>query len=334
MELISVIIPVYNSENTIEKCVMSVCEQSYKNVELIIVNDGSTDSTASICRKLIEKDDRVTIIDIENSGVSIARNIGMAQSSGRYITFLDSDDYFSTDALLLMANKIYDADLVVGNLKYTYVDKENIEKDYIFDNEGKITIASYLNYFSKYHLDVVLGSNWNKLYNKKIIDEKNIYFEKNEYFAEDLVFNLKYLEYVKQIYVMNEIINYHAVDTFDSLSKKDHNIDILWTRCKIIYNMISQLYKKNDISKSNLNDFLLNLLDLTIRRICMSSVTFYSKVKKCSIICQDAFEKIDDIQYHSDNRLYNYIIKCKNKPIILITIYIFLDVKNRRRMYE
>ena len=90
---VSVIIPVYNGEKTIEKCINSIINQSYKDLEIIIVNDGSTDNTYEICQKYSQKDDRIQVINQENKGVCLARNIGIKFSKGDYIQFVDSDDW-------------------------------------------------------------------------------------------------------------------------------------------------------------------------------------------------------------------------------------------------
>ena len=104
---ISVIIPVYNVEKWLNKCVDSILSQSYENFEVILVNDGSTDKSGDICDKYLKEDNRVKVFDILNSGQSVARNIGLKEAKGDYILFIDSDDYIEKNTLKRMYEKIY-----------------------------------------------------------------------------------------------------------------------------------------------------------------------------------------------------------------------------------
>lgn len=111
MNKLSVIIPAYNVEKYIEKCIESVINQSYKNLEIIIINDGSTDHTDELCKKYIDKDARIKYISKENEGLSEARNTGLRYATGDYVTFLDSDDYFDLNYASIMMKEILDDDL-------------------------------------------------------------------------------------------------------------------------------------------------------------------------------------------------------------------------------
>ena len=101
-ELISVVIPIYNRESTLQKCVDSVLAQTYKNIEVILVNDGSTDRSGDICRRYEQIDPRVKVISKENGGLSSARNAGIDKSCGEYIFFIDSDDWIDSDTLKVL----------------------------------------------------------------------------------------------------------------------------------------------------------------------------------------------------------------------------------------
>lgn len=103
-ELISVVIPIYNRESTLQKCVDSVLAQTYKNIEVILVNDGSTDRSGDICRRYEQIDPRVKVISKENGGLSSARNAGIDKSCGEYIFFIDSDDWIDSDTLEVLLN--------------------------------------------------------------------------------------------------------------------------------------------------------------------------------------------------------------------------------------
>lgn len=116
--IISIIIPVYNTGNYLQECIDSVRQQSYKSLELIFINDGSTDNSSAILDKAAESDPRIKVIEQENSGLSAARNRGMREASGDYIMFLDSDDWLDkgTCEIALGKMKQYDADVVFGHI--------------------------------------------------------------------------------------------------------------------------------------------------------------------------------------------------------------------------
>lgn len=124
-KLVSIIIPVYNVEKYLKRCIDSLCNQTYKNIEIILVNDGSTDSSGIICDQYEKKDSRVKVIHKLNGGLSEARNTGMEVASAQWITFVDSDDYVSLSYIsnLVGAAMNENADMAITNLKKTYSDK-------------------------------------------------------------------------------------------------------------------------------------------------------------------------------------------------------------------
>lgn len=108
MDLVTIIVPVYNVENYLNRCLDSIIKQSYKNLDIILINDGSTDNSLKICNNYAKNDTRITVINIENSGPSICRNIGLEKAKGGYISFVDSDDYIEKNFIetLLKTKKI------------------------------------------------------------------------------------------------------------------------------------------------------------------------------------------------------------------------------------
>ena len=116
-EKITVIVPVYNVEHYLEKCLDSLINQTYKNLEIIVINDGSTDNSGEICQEYAQKDNRIVYIEKENGGLSDARNVGLDKMTGSYVTFIDSDDWVELDYVEILYKKIieYQADIAVGN---------------------------------------------------------------------------------------------------------------------------------------------------------------------------------------------------------------------------
>lgn len=168
-DLISIIIPVYKVEKYLEKCIESVLKQTYTNLQIILVDDGSPDNCGKICDEYAKKDPRIEVIHKVNGGLSDARNVGIAKTKGKYIGFVDSDDYIKEDMYEILINLIkeYDADVSICNL-YDVIDG----KEYIRNNENGIQEYSRLEILKEVLLDKNIQSYaWNKLYKKELFDE-------------------------------------------------------------------------------------------------------------------------------------------------------------------
>ena len=168
-DLISIIIPVYKVEKYLEKCIESVLKQTYTNLQIILVDDGSPDNCGKICDEYAKKDSRIEVIHKANGGLSDARNVGISKAKGRYIGFVDSDDYIKEDMYEILLNLIkkYDADVSICNL-YDVID----ENECIRNKENGIREYSRLDILKEVLLDKNIQSYaWNKLYEKELFDE-------------------------------------------------------------------------------------------------------------------------------------------------------------------
>ena len=168
-DLISIIIPVYKVEKYLEKCIESVLKQTYTNLQIILVDDGSPDNCGKICDEYAKKDSRIEVIHKANGGLSDARNVGISKAKGRYIGFVDSDDYIKENMYEILLNLIkkYDADVSICNL-YDVIDGN----EYIRNKENGIREYSRLDILKEVLLDKNIQSYaWNKLYKKELFDE-------------------------------------------------------------------------------------------------------------------------------------------------------------------
>jgi len=191
---VSVIVPVYNVEKYLDKCLNSLVNQTLKDIEIIVVNDGSTDNSEKIIKKYLKKNKNIKYIKKNNSGVSEARNIGLEQATGEYIGFLDSDDWLETNAYEKMYNKAKteDFDIVVCDTQAIFPTKNsyissNIKNDYIKNKELMIDAYAVI---------------WNKIYKKETI--KDIEFKKNMNFCEDVEFLYMVYSKIKKVGVIHE----------------------------------------------------------------------------------------------------------------------------------
>ena len=209
---ITVIVPVYNVENYLRKCLDSIMAQTYKNIEIIVVNDGSTDTSGEICKEFSGMDHRIIYIEQENAGLSAARNTGLNNMSGDYVTFVDSDDWAELDYVEILYKKIieYQADISVGNY-YSYNEDEETYYFHIYGDSyyekvyDNISIFENL-YESQEMKSSALISAWGKLYKAKLFDY--LRFEKGK-LGEDGYFNQKmYLSVNKVVYLNKGLYAY------------------------------------------------------------------------------------------------------------------------------
>ena len=206
-EKITVIVPVYNVENYLEKCLDSLINQTYKNLEIIVINDGSTDNSGEICQEYAQKDNRIIYIEKENGGLSEARNVGLDKMTGSYVTFIDSDDWVELDYVEILYKKIieYQADISVGNY-YSYNEDEKTYYFHIYGDSyyekvyDNISIFENL-YESQEMKSFALISACGKLYKAKLFDY--LRFDKGK-LGEDGYLNQKMYLYVNKVVYLNQ----------------------------------------------------------------------------------------------------------------------------------
>ena len=219
--LVSIILPVYNAQNHLARCVGSICAQTYRNIEIIILNDGSKDQSLPVCEEFRQKDPRILLVDKANSGVSDTRNLGLKLASGKYVEFVDSDDYLDPDFTerLVAAAEENEADFVIAPYKMVIpagASKPEQVLDKIQDELGVMSVARppevreygflpagvydkdtfalrLMDKPASYFYSVL----WNKLYRRDILTGNDIQFVSEMRWAEDLVFNMQYIQYAE-----------------------------------------------------------------------------------------------------------------------------------------
>lgn len=222
---VSIIIPIYKAEKYLQRCLESVLQQTYKDIEIILVDDGSPDSCPLICDNYKEKHSRIKVIHSENYGQSVARNKGMELASGKYISFVDADDVLVEDAierLIAIAEK-GSYEIVSGN--YFRID-EKIKissKSYSTGEINKYGCKDHRKRYNLYKTSSSFGYAWGKLYRTSFINEHKLRFDPaKKVFMEDSLFNLKAFSFNPKYYVLNEpIYNYYIYESSASNKKED-----------------------------------------------------------------------------------------------------------------
>lgn len=238
--IVSIVLPVYNAQNHIARCLESICAQTWQELEIIVLNDGSKDQSLPVCDAFRAKDPRILLVDKENSGVSDTRNLGLKLASGKYVQFVDSDDYLDPDFTerLVTAAEENAADLVIAPYKMVIpagASKPEQVLDKIQDELGVMTVArppevreyGFLpagvydkDTFARRLMDkpasYFYGVLWNKLYRRDLLQDHAICFTSEVKWAEDFVFNLQYIRYA-EVFVSLEKPGYYYVQNPQSI---------------------------------------------------------------------------------------------------------------------
>ena len=254
--MVSIIIPVYNAEKTIRRCVDSVLNQEYKDTELLLVDDGSTDLSGQICDEYARKDSRVCVIHKENTGVSDTRNLALERARGTYLQFLDSDDWISPDATSLMvrAARENSCDMVISDF-YRVVGERVSHKGDI-EPGGLLTREEFAGFMMEKPADFYYGVLWNKLFRRALVEEHGLRMDKTISWCEDFMFNLEYIRHTKTIYALHVPI-YYYVKTKGSLASQGLSITKTIKMKSMVFSYYHDFYKsvltEEDYEKNRLS---------------------------------------------------------------------------------
>ena len=221
--MISVIIPIHNSEATIARCLDSIKAQLYSDYEVLMIDDGSSDNSYEICKEYEEKYKRFRLFAYSNHGVSWARNQGIKLSKGEYIMFVDSDDTINHHMLTDMIEHSSNAEIVISGINmYSNTLRKTIKK--FREKEGMYSIDEYINMLSEGKMNPFFGGPYGKLFDSSIIKSHNILFNEGQTLAEDFCFNLDVLHYVNKAYLINDCLyNYYVEGSATTLTSYNYN---------------------------------------------------------------------------------------------------------------
>lgn len=329
---ISVIIPVYNAEKYVKIAIQSILKQNFFDFEIICIDDGSIDNSLNICKREASYDDRIIVLEQKNQGVSSARNKGIKIAKGKYIIFLDSDDYYAENSLNIMYKDIEEAnvDAVIYNHFYDYDGK-------IITRTSRLKTGVYkFNDISEFILDdgtmtgILFGSACGVIYRAKILKDNKIYFNEKLSFNEDGVFNIEFLRQAEKFIYCGEkhFYAYRQHKSFGNLT-----IDKLQENIKITDN-----YIKEKFNFLNDNKIQLKRRELTTafqQSILICQVQKYEEIKKNFIILWKNFSFnyfitcLDLKKINLYKKVLALLICCKQKIVFVCLIkYIYPILKN------
>lgn len=322
-ELVSIVVPVYNVEEYLEKCLNSIVNQTYKNLEIVCIDDGSPDHSINILNKFAEKDNRIKIIRQKNKGLSGARNTGIKNSSGKYITFVDSDDWIEKNMIELLLKKAEseNLDLVIcgrNHIKYSEIKSIGLNKI------DKILSGRILN-GKEYFLEITSKTNlftasaYNKLYLLEKIKKENLNFPEGRIY-EDLLFIFKYLYFSKRVNIIDKALYNYVVSRENSITYQLNKNDIRDTEytLKQVEDFLRFQKEEDFLKNQQLKDYLFLWM--------LRAVTFKLIKIKSEKVKLETLTKLKNSEiFHK--YLLAVILKGKKLKLRLIAIILLINKK-------
>lgn len=309
--LVTVIVPIYNAEKYLGECIDSIVNQTYKNIEIILVNDGSKDKSIDICQEYANKDARIKIIDKQNSGVSDTRNEGIAKSNGDYLMFVDSDDTIDKMCVEKMVNESREKTFIIGNiLRY----KGKYEKIQNYNNTTKeYSKIDFLLLYKKMLINAPVA----RLYDANIIKNNNICFNRKISLGEDLLFNFEYLNNIEKITLISDYMYYYRLGNNNSLSSKYYSnmYEIQKKLCNEFRKFFQYHPNKKEIDKESIN-FYTTIVSNEFHNSKNSFVKNYFNARKI-MKDKDYMSKIFEYR-HGLSRIDYFFLKNKMYLIYLV----------------
>lgn len=320
LQMISVVVSIYNMEEYLYKCVESLLNQTYQNYEILLIDDGSTDNCGKICDEFEAKEEKIKTVHKQNGGVSSARNCGIKQAKGEWIVFPDPDDWVEPNYLqkLIDIQIKNDADLSICGHYYSDKVWNKTAKPEVMNNEKAMEYLMYPNYFS--------GYSWNKLYSLNLIIKNNLFFDEELGMIQDLHFNVRYFQFCNKIAYDPEPVYHYVIH--DSLSVSSTNSPLTPRKINgiISYEKIAEVLRdKYPVCEE--------IAYASLCVLCLKDIIIYyrfsSKDKKILALLKNSFIKYKDYFYRCkvytkkgkrfsrlvgfSPRLYYYIIRVYKK---------------------
>lgn len=335
MDLVSIIVPIYNTQKFLPRCIESIMNQTYKNIEIILIDDGSIDKSSKICDKYAKKDNRIKTFHKQNEGVSVARNFGINKAEGRFIAFVDSDDFVREDYITVLFNAMENNDLAVSSIS----DIDLVQKKKFDYNEDYIEKYNFANvedvekFFCFQHL------NWMgpcaKLFRTDIIRTNNILFPKNIKMGEDQIFVLDYMLRCKTVCYSAKLTYYYNRLNLHSATSKfyvDH-IDMVKSVTEKLCNLMP--LRRGEKNSFEWQSFLVNNFFVSIRHYAhgLKNIEDFSTIVKEIVKILYKYDiDIEKNNYFPTNKdkstMNDYLIKSDYEGL-----YIFLNINlnNKKR---
>lgn len=319
MDKVSIIIPVYNVKEYVDKCICSAVEQVYKDIEILIIDDGSNDGSSLKCDEWANKDKRIKVIHQKNMGVSVARNAGMDMASGKWVTFLDGDDYLSPFYVEEMAKVACEGEFQIIMCSYYYHTTKGVEPYFFFDGDKifgltdrELLIKTALGNDLPNNRKVTTGGPWMKMFRRDFLKNNNIRYVPGLKKTQDVIFVIESFSKAENVYYLNKPLYFYVSRMGSTVNSyhSDHNETVLQ-----VMGLLKEFFDNNrwiiDADRI-LNSSILTLLLEAIKLKYLRS--------ECNL---SLIDKVKEIKELSENPLCAYTLssnsyyKIKRKMLVL-----------------
>lgn len=336
MKKVSIVIPIYNAEKYLINCINSILNQTYKNIEILLVDDGSNDGSKKICEQYQEKDERIRAFFLDNHGVSTARNFGMDMATGDYIIFVDADDTIDPDTVgdnvkLAEENNV---ELVLFCFRYLLTEERHIKENELKENFCGTSDAFFKNHFN-HILDMELvNPPWNKLIKKSLLDRSYIRFHPSYSICEDMAFSIDVLSAVDRLAVNRKAYYNYFLKTSGSLVFTFH--ENYFEAATHFYNKAQKYcckFPSHEPQMNKIDTIYAGLVIAYIQQICCydkwdreKKFKYLSRITESSIFCN----ALQNARLPGKKRIARMLIRCQAEK----TLYFLYNIKSRLQLRE
>lgn len=323
---LSVIMPVYNVVNYVNKAVLSVLSQGYKNIELLLVDDGSTDGSREICQNLSKSDSRIKLICKQNQGVSSARNDALALATGDYVTFVDSDDWLELDAYEKMMAYLLETNADIAVMGFTPEGNDNFVAPLEIENQKILSRDEAME--SLISCRIYTWSLWDKIYKRSLI--KDIYFSTDIFNGEDLLFNW-------QVFKRAEKVSYIPLHGYHYIQRSDSMVNTFSVKKLTVINAFERVLedcnRKDDIGRKIQEKYISTIINLGLNYFGSSyakCIGFkYIEIEKVQRILRSEWQSILFSKYQPKIKVAAFLLMLP-VPIVVIIIKLYYMIKRRK----
>ena len=331
--LVTIIIPIYNATDRLEYAIKSVLEQSYKNIELVLVNDGSIDHSLSICLSYAKLDARIKVINQNNAGVSAARNRGLKEASGEFIMFLDADDTIDPETIheLIHRLNIDKSDMVIFGMSFDYYQGSvfKYKKELSFKESMTVSSNEIKEVFFRMYDANYLSSACNKIFNHEIIRKNRIAFDEQMAILEDFKFVLDFMEQSKTTTVVPDVYYHYYNNVLSSILRRRPNIDYM-RNFKILDDKLREFSRniglRTEDSSGKINGMIFRYYMIAIEKLFIEDQEYKGKCEQLKRFMLDKdFNRAVDKAKPKGTKLR--VIRClfKRKSVRLLSLIFWLN---------
>lgn len=324
--MISIIVPIYNTSKSLPTCIESILCQTYSDFELILINDGSSDSSEHVCKEYAAKDERIKFLSKPNSGVGATRNLGLSVAKGEWICFIDSDDVVKPYYLESFNLNSSEADLVISGIEFFDIQLRNVFKELKFKDRF-FNYSKFRNNVKKF---LLIGFPYGKAYRKSIIHDNEIKFPEDISFHEDHVFVLDYLLHISSIETSSKIGYIYNIDySCDSLSKKKYSWKPLTKAGDYMLGRVENIRQKFNIPIQELTDVFNFCYTSKVEAVFSLYESNLQESKKRQYLRKIMFGKYSIKKYYHPKDKKGLLIKLNSQILPIPILHLFFKVVSK-----